>query len=60
MKKIGYKIRDSILKKANYLVILGEKEKVEETISIRKRGEISTTNLKISKFKEILEKDLNL
>ncbi|MCB1142276.1 MAG: threonine--tRNA ligase [Leptospiraceae bacterium] len=57
-EKIGYKIRDSILKKANYLCILGEKEKEAKTVSYRKRGEENTQTSDLSSFLDSLNQEL--
>jgi len=38
-EKIGKKIRDNELKRIPYLIIVGEKEKSENTLSVRKQGE---------------------
>lgn len=38
-EKIGRKIRDNELKRIPYLLIVGEKEKDEETVSVRRQGE---------------------
>ncbi len=38
-EKIGKKIRDTELKKVPYMLILGEKEEAEGTVSVRKQGE---------------------
>jgi len=37
-EKIGYKIRDHILKKIPYLIIVGEKEEQSQTVSVRLRN----------------------
>ncbi len=44
-EKIGYKIRDWELKKVPFMVIVGEKEKTGNTISVRqhKKGDLGTT-----------------
>jgi threonyl-tRNA synthetase len=57
-EKIGYKIRDSIIKKANYLCILGEKERDTKKISFRKRGEEITSTMDLAEFIELLKKEL--
>lgn len=57
-EKIGYKIREAILKKANFLVILGEKEMESKKISIRKRGEDSTVIVSREEFIDILQEEL--
>lgn len=38
-EKIGKKIRDTELKKVPYMLILGEKEEADGTVSVRKQGE---------------------
>lgn len=37
-EKLGYKIREARLEKIPYMLIVGEKEKADRTVSIRKRG----------------------
>lgn len=56
-EKIGYKIRDSILKKANFLLIIGDKEIEGNTISFRKRGEENTTTVSREEFLILLSKE---
>lgn len=57
-EKIGYKIRDAILKKANYFVILGDKEKDENVVSVRKRGEERTIAYSLENFIENMRKEI--
>jgi threonyl-tRNA synthetase len=47
---IGYKIRDAIEKKVPYIGVIGKKELENGTISVRKRGENSSTALKVEEF----------
>ena len=49
-EKIGRKIRDNEMKHIPYLVIVGEKEMTEGTVSVRKQGEGDQGSLKISDF----------
>lgn len=49
-EKIGRKIRDNEMKHIPYLVIVGEKEMTEGTVSVRKLGEGDQGSLKISDF----------
>jgi threonyl-tRNA synthetase len=46
-EKIGYKIREWEMKKIPYMLIVGEKEKTNNTVSVRqhKKGDIGTTAL---------------
>lgn len=49
-EKIGRKIRDNEMKHIPYLVIVGEKEMTEGTVSVRKQGEGDQGSLKILDF----------
>lgn len=57
-EKIGAKIRDSILKRANYTVILGDKEMETGTVSIRKLGEEKTESISRDGFLALLKGEL--
>ena len=57
-EKIGYKIREALSYKIPYLVILGDQEDVEQTISIRGRGNENQTGLKIEDFIERLNQEI--
>ena len=49
-EKIGRKIRDNELKHIPYLLIVGEKEAAEGTVSVRKQGEGDQGAMKIADF----------
>ena len=49
-EKIGRKIRDNEMKHIPYLLIVGEKEAAEGTVSVRKQGEGDQGSLSISDF----------
>ncbi len=49
-EKIGKKIRDNVLKKFPYLLIVGEKEAAAGEVSVRKYGEDATNSMKIANF----------
>ena len=49
-EKIGRKVRDNEMKHIPYLVIVGEKEAQEGTVSIRKQGGDDQGTLKIADF----------
>ncbi|MCK5768201.1 MAG: threonine--tRNA ligase [Candidatus Atribacteria bacterium] len=62
-EKIGYKIRDWETQKTPYMLILGEKEETNGTISVRKhkhgdQGEISTDEF-ISNLKDSVKNKIN-
>ena len=47
---IGLKVRDAALEKVPYLIIVGKKEKAENLISIRLRGNKNISDLKLDDF----------
>lgn len=49
-EKIGKKIRDNVMKKTPYLLIVGEKEQLNGEVSVRKYGENDTNTMKIANF----------
>lgn len=57
-EKIGSKIRDSILKRASYTLILGDKEVESKAVSYRKLGEEKTATLPKDEFLALLTKEL--
>ncbi|MEM7180389.1 MAG: threonine--tRNA ligase [Spirochaetota bacterium] len=57
-EKIGFKIRDAILKKFNYFLIIGDKEVGNRIVSVRKRGEQETNSMSLEVFSEQLQKEL--
>jgi threonyl-tRNA synthetase len=53
-EKIGKKIRDNELKRIPYMLIVGEKEENENTISVRKQGEGDLGSMTVEDFAKIL------
>lgn len=49
-EKIGYKIREAQIAKIPYMIIVGDNEKDNKTISIRGRGNENQSNLKTQDF----------
>jgi threonyl-tRNA synthetase len=62
-EKIGKKIRDSELKKIPFMLIIGDKEAENETVSVRQRGEGDLGVMDIKTFNELInltiEKELS-
>ena len=52
--KIGAKIRQAELEKINVMLILGEKEKKDNLVSIRRRFEGNTGTIGIDELKSVL------
>ncbi|PLX14127.1 MAG: threonine--tRNA ligase [Marinilabiliales bacterium] len=58
-EKTGRKIRDAELKKIPYMLIIGEKEENENTVSVRKQGEGDLGTFSIDGFAEIINKEVD-
>ena len=59
-EKIGYKIREKEDLKIPYMIIIGEKEKENNMLSVRHRGRKDLGNLSLDKFLEIIHNDIKL
>ena len=57
-EKLGYKIRESVMKKIPYTLILGQKEVDSNTISYRKRGTEETITITIDEFIKLLNGEI--
>lgn len=57
-EKIGRKIRDSELKKTPYLIIVGEKEATNGTVSVRRQGEGDLGSQSIQEFTDFINKEV--
>jgi threonyl-tRNA synthetase len=56
-EKIGKKIRDNELRRIPYLLIVGEKEELEGTISVRKQGQGDMGSMKPEDFATMIRKE---
>lgn len=57
-EKIGKKIRDNELKKIPYLLIVGEREVENETVSVRKQGEGDQGAMKLTDFAKLIQEEI--
>ena len=57
-EKIGKKIRESELKRIPYLLIVGEKEEKEGTVSVRKQGEGDKGSMDLKDFANFILKEV--
>ena len=58
-EKMGRKIRDAEVKKIPYMLIVGEKEAENETVSVRKHGEGDLGTFKIEEIIEKIQNEVN-
>lgn len=59
-EKTGKKIRDAELKKIPYMLIVGEKEAENGTVSVRKHGEGDLGEMTLEEFKEKIIKEIKI
>lgn len=57
-EKTGKKIRDAEIKKVPYMVIVGEKEEGENTISVRKQGEGDLGSFSVESFSALIDDEI--
>ncbi len=57
-EKIGYKIREAQLEKIPYMIIAGEKEQTEGTVSVRSRKQGDLGSMKLEDFASMLAKEV--
>ena len=57
-EKLGYKMRESVIKKKNYAVIIGNKEVENNTVSYRLCGTENTITLNIDEFINMLLEEI--
>ncbi len=58
-EKIGRKIRDNELRKVPYLLIVGEQEQTNGTVSVRRQGEGDKGSKTIGEFAEQITEEVN-
>ena len=57
-EKIGRKIRDAEMKKVPYMLIVGEKEMNETSVSVRKHGQGDLGSMSADEFIAMIEKQV--
>lgn len=58
-EKVGYKIREWETQKVPYMIVLGEKEKQQQTLSIRKHKKGDLGSFTIEQFLEYIKDEIN-
>ncbi len=57
-EKVGYRIRDWEMKKAPYMLVVGEKEKAAGTVSVRQHKKGDMGSLALGKFIEQIQNEV--
>jgi len=58
-EKIGKKIRDNELKRISYLLVVGEKEEDNQTVSVRQQGEGDKGAMPLEDFADLIQAEVN-
>lgn len=58
-EKLGYKMRESVLKKNPYTLVIGQKEVDDKTISYRKHGSEETITVTLDEFINMLKDEID-
>ncbi len=58
-EKVGRKIRDAEVKRIPYMLIVGEEEQKNNTVSVRKQGEGDLGSFSIEEFSKIIQKEID-
>ena len=57
-EKLGYKLREAQLEKIPYMLVIGDKEAEEGTVSVRKRGHGDQGSMATADFVELISEDI--
>ena len=57
-EKLGYKLREAQLEKIPYMLVIGDKEAEEGTVSVRKRGHGDQGSMTTADFVELISEDI--
>jgi len=57
-EKVGKKIRDAELEKVPFMLIIGEKEQTDQSVSVRKHGQGDLGTFSINEFIEIINNEI--
>ena len=57
-EKLGYKLREAVIKKIPILLVLGDKEKEDNSISFRRYGSNDTTTLSSDEFIKLINEEI--
>lgn len=56
---VGKKIRNAVLEKTPYILVLGDKEMAEGSVAVRKRGSKDTVSMSFEEFMSVLREEID-
>lgn len=57
-EKTGYKVREAQLKKIPYMLVIGDKEEEDGTVSVRRRDNREMTSMKVEDFVAMITEEI--
>ena len=57
-EKVGYRMREAVLKKIPLILVLGQKEVDDKLISYRRRGSQETTTVTYDEFIKLIKEEI--
>ena len=57
-EKVGYRMREAVIEKVPFVLVLGQKEVDEKLISYRRRGSQDTTTVSYEEFIDLLKQEI--
>ncbi len=58
-EKTGYKIREAQLQKIPYMLVIGDKEGEEKTVSVRRRGSMEMSSMTLDEFISMIKEEID-
>lgn len=58
-EKVGYKMRESVISKVKYTLVLGDKERDDKTVTYRRYGSEEKVTVSIQEFIQMLKDEIN-
>jgi threonyl-tRNA synthetase len=55
-EKLGYKIREAQMKKIPYILVVGDREHENQSVSVRQYGSENSVDMEVDQFKNVLRK----
>ena len=57
-EKVGYKMRESQMRKIPYILVVGDKEAENNTVAVRKHGENDSVVMSFAEFQAMIQKEI--
>ncbi len=58
-EKVGYKIREAVMQKTPYVIVVGEKDQADKTVTVRKRKQEEQVAMKLDEFVSQIKSEID-